>query len=401
MLNYRDVILCAAFAFGLPLRAQIYGFAQGDALFDRSLTGGSLCAHDTVVDDPIGPAVEWSAGGATFDRQRNSIWITNGTVLQERSMDAFGVLCTQPPLFALKSTHVSGLTYDIGRNQLVQLETRDGTAALRFYGVGGAGGCLTSTGVCALQLPAGQRATDVAIDSRRDLLWIAVRSAPGPFLAVTTLRAYRRQDCQMVCSAVVLGHVDALCYRENDDRLLAATRTKMLQIHVQWSRSCPTVVIESECSDYFSDARGLRGFDYRLAHGIPASASCAGAEPGCSVCKPLLDPVGTPVVGNAAFAMRVSNAVPGGSVTMWIKPAPWAPTPFACGTLYTPPGSSIEVATNVPLMGALPCTGTSLVPQPLPLNYTLIGQHYVQAAVTCPGGGTSLTNATLLFVGSE
>jgi hypothetical protein len=401
MTKVRPVLICAVLATALPLSAQgITGYAQADAAHGRSLVGGGLCFMDTVVPSPMPPSLEWSGGGAAIDRRRNSIWISNGTELQEWPLDGDSPLCTRTPSFYLRTmdTHVSGLAYDIARNQLIQLETKDGIAALTYYSIQTGSGCLTPDGGCKLVLSdSSLRATAIAIDSRRDLLWIAVR--PFGSHVVTSLQVYRRGDCQRICTKAVGGGVDAMAYAESTDTLFAATRTQMNRYSVSWHDKCPYVETIGDCAYYHPGTQRLRGFDLRKAHGVPVSEGCSG--PGCANCTPLLDPVGMPVVGNAAFAMQLTHAPSGGLATLWMKPAPAVPTAYECGWLFTPLDVSGAYAVNVPIIGALPCNGTATLSMPLPLEYRLIGQIYVQATILCPGGGISLANATLLFVDSE
>jgi len=405
-----SVLLVAGIA-AQPSPGQLIGFTAQSA--SSGITRQTICQPPTnVCPNALPEPTQAYAGGAAYNPADHSVWHTQGTRLVQNYIDT----CKQPCLTAAflslgPNSQASGLTINPARNEMYQVESLPGTAAVVTYSLKNpAGPCPVMMTACKVALPSAVHlAGAIAYDQKRDLIYVAA-SVFGAAAPQNTLYIYRRADpsCQPFCkvqvdqcSTGILQAIRGMAYDECQDVMyLTDGRQTSTQV-VIWAANCPTFRPLNCCVLNHPAGELWYGFDIESEHARLAGKSCT--QPSCAACPNLsLNAVGDPAIGNFQFGAQFANGPTGGVGLVFMGPGPCQVPglPILCGELYTPLPLFLLGATG--LAGAGICDGQGVVSAAIPNDHTLCGGIVcLQGVVICFGApiGIGLTNGVQIRFG--
>lgn len=391
----------------------VIGFTARSAPASSALTRQVICNPSTrlCADALPAPSAPY-AGGAAYHPIRRTMWHTQGTRLVENQLATCKRTCATAAERVLgNNSLVGGLTINPARNEMYQVESIPGVAAIVTYEFSATAACPKRSDACRFSLPTRQHhAGGIAYDQKRDLIWVATSvftPAPQNFLL-----AFRRGSCRLVCrlavrncsSTTILPAIRALAYDDcRDEIYISDGRTTSVQRVVFTPSSfCPVGLRPFACCP-LNHPRGefWAGFDLQPIRERQLGSSCTGRPcPSCPSMK--LATTSDAVVGNAQFGMRIENGPKGGIGLIFVRPGGCRNTPFGCGTLYALPGGFALPAFG--LVGPGPCGASGGAGMPLPNNFKLCNTLLcAQGVVLCPSGGAfgiGLTNALVIPIDS-
>ena len=351
---------------------------------------------------PIRAYEAW-AGGTAYDPRFQSVWVSDGAVLAEFSVEA-GVQCKQlcPTVKAVIQNNkalVTGLACSDRNPRLFQLASAPGAMEITTYDNSRTTSkCLGKWTVCRYPLNGESIATALAYDEPRNLLYvnIAVKQPTGYQNVLYVAKA--NSPCSPICQIKYFvcgkGFVTGLAYDPCSKTLYATDGAVTENVTVVDPFKC-NIKSGKCCKKQTSPVwRGLAivpGWKQNLTGTSCTSGSC----PSCPSMSAYS--MGDPSLG-APFKLGLKNAPASSYAAMYLKSgAPGTglvlPPPF-CGTWYGFPTLLSYPAAFTG--GSSGCTGQVLHTLPIPAAPPLCGyQITVQWFVLCPGTsfGLGFSNA--------
>jgi hypothetical protein len=342
------------------------------------------------------------AGGTAYEPGREIIWDSDGVRLTGVRVDSVPPcrpVCTPTVVPGLPaSALVTGLAFADAPNKV--LFVADSTPEIMTLLVPPTTACPIFQARCSLAniIPAGHRPGGLAYSEKHKVLFYSSSNfAGGPAMNVV-YAAPSANPCAPLCKFVppsctgfVLGPITGLAYDDGRNALYL-TDGKALQrfVIVPSTAGCQPQPVDCCTAPVVGPYYGL---ELEPSHATQTGAPCTSAPcPACPLME--LDAAGDPVVGNATFALQLTNSPASGSLFAFLGAGPCtAGIPVFCG-LFHPSWAPVSLG-SVPLGGSGPCNGSAAFPLPIPASYALIGITVcVQGVVVCtPGVGLGLTNA--------
>ncbi|MBK8096067.1 MAG: hypothetical protein IPK26_03120 [Planctomycetes bacterium] len=396
-------VLVAAATAQIAVRPTLIGFtdgASGPAIRRVVPCGPMTLACPTGLPGPAAPA-----GGLACNGLRGSVWVTQGSRMEERDLSSCQLLCTAVPAHVLAQSVVSGLAIHEASYDLLELETATGMAAISHRHLRSCPPQVVSS--CTFALPTARHSAGaLAIDQAHGLLFVATSVFGGlaPLNEVLVMRL--GQPCAPICrfpvpdcGGVRMGPLQAMTWDPCRAELIVSDGGHIAFLRRPSIASSPCDFREVACCPATSTGAD-RWFDFDIepTHPRPVGTACIGL--GCRNCPGLRHGTsGDPVVGNPAFTLSCEDG-PAGDIAFFAIGfgGCGAGRPFSCGLLYP---NQFTVIGAQPLVGS-GCSARADVTIPIPLDYALCGiRACSQVAVACGGplgGGWSLTNALELLV---
>ena len=364
-----------------------------------------------VLPDPF-------SGGLAFDPQRESVWHTQGTRLQELLVgNASGAQCRIPcTTGALRvlggNSVVGGLTLDRERRILYQVESVPGAAAISRYRLNGATPCPTGVFQCRFQIPDTARTGAIALLRDPRLLVVSVTDS-SPIAVNNILFVFRQDDpsCTPICRVEVppcpngglLRAIRAMTYDVgNSTLLLSDGRQTLVARLIQLSTGCFALRPVSCCPTNAPNGELYHGLD--LDGPAPRRLGTPCFSRPCTPCPNMTHTAtGIPLLGNPTYSLDIDRGPDNSLAFMVFAFGGGVPQPFGCGTLFPNIGGSIFLGPQflVPAPLSNGCTGSTSFPLPIPLAPPLTGTIFTtQGLLVCPAGGISLTNGLVHVISS-
>lgn len=400
--------LSASVAAQTAVGGRLIGFSGSGFAFTPSISRQQLC-------QPMAPgcatgittARNW-AGGAAYNATKGSLWLTQGTRMEERDVATCDLLCSTPAILTLGAGSVaSGLAFSEARDEMYQLETVPGRAAVSIRHMRSCPANVLS--VCSIALPTSRHvAGAVALDEQNGLLFYASSVfTPGGAPANTILVARLADPCTIICrfnapdcsSGSPLGPIVAAAYDECSGLLYLSDGVKTASL-IRGAATCGFQAVA--CCPIGISGASWFGFDIEPVHPRVVGSSCVGNN--CRNCpNQSLVARGDPAIGNPAFGIDGVNLPAGATFFLGLSAGGCnAPgLPISCGFYHLGapaiflPGAAV---------GGVGCSGQVNTNIPIPANYSLCGlklcaQGYVFCASPA-GPGLSILNALELTISS-
>ncbi|PIE22314.1 MAG: hypothetical protein CSA62_12940 [Planctomycetota bacterium] len=340
-------------------------------------------------------ATDTWAGGTAYDPRFQSVWISDGVVLSEYSVEP-GAMCkplcrTVKAVIQHNRARVTGLACSDRNPRLFQLASAPGAMEITTYDNSRRlTRCLGKWTVCRYPLSKSSIATALAYDEVRDLLYvnIAVKQANGfqNVLYVAKASSPCKPICQMKYFICGRGLVTGLAYDPCSKKLYATDGAVTEDVRIIDPYKC--LIRAGKCCKKQTQPvwRGLA-----IVPGWKQNSTGSSCTTGrCLNCPSMTAySMGDPSLG-APFKLGLKNAPASSYAATFLKsgapgsgiplPAPYCGTWYAFPTLFSYPAAFTG--------GSSSCTGSVLRTLPIPSSPALCGfQLTVQWFVICPVGG--------------
>ncbi|MEM7201922.1 MAG: hypothetical protein AAF628_16770 [Planctomycetota bacterium] len=405
-------ILAAASAAALlcaPLLAQpttpdrLIGLTTGGPVVTPQVSRQQLCQTPSLVCPTGIASPSGHAGGAAYNALNASIWVTQGTRMEERRIADCQLICSTPANLTLGAGSVAtGLAICESRFQMLQLESVLGNAAVSVRHIRSCPPQVIS--VCSFNLPSPRHlAGAVAVDDRNGRVFYATSVFGGLVSPQNTVLVARLDDpCNILCRFTVdscdattrLGAIVGAAYDACSGALYFTDGTNTTCMREPSPATTPCSFRSVRCCP----TGGLltwHGLDIEPAHPRTVGSSCIGRNcPNCP--NQALVANGDPSVGNPGFSISGENLPAGMIFVLGVSPGRCQVPglPFSCGRYVLGPRAIFLPASMV---GGMRCDGQVLTSLPIPKDYSLCGLSLcAQGFVVCRtpiGNGISVLNA--------
>jgi hypothetical protein len=383
-------------------QALIGGANSGTPFMQRQI----YCNPATSLCSPIlGVPANAYAGGTAYEPGRQIIWDTDGlrlTGVRVLSNPPCRPLCTPIGVPGLPATgFATGLAYDDNTSILYVLTS---TPEILTLTTPATTACPVFQSRCSLTgvFPTSHQPGGLAFSEKHRAIFYSASDFSGGaannvvFIApVTSVCAPLCKFTLPGCPGFVLGPITGMAY-DDGRNILYLTDGKVIQrLVIVPGGNCQPQLVDCCTAPVLAPYYGL---EIEPSHVTSTGTACTSAP--CPTCASMLfGALGDPTVGNASFAMNLTNAPASGILLAYMGVGSCtAGIPVICG-MFHPSLAPIYLG-NVPISGTPTCGGTATFPLPIPNAYFLIGLDVcVQGLVVCtPSFGFGLTNALNLRI---
>ncbi len=364
--------------------------------------------------------IRW-AGGTAYNPADQTVWTSDGNVIEGRLMRSCGLVCKMKAtkvLNPLKRPVVSGLAIANWKNRMFQLETYPGMMAIVTYARSGK--CWKPIAKCALTLGGNWVAGGLAYDEPRDLLYYTISQATATggwqnVLMVARANTPCKPFCKIPLKQCFNGMITGLAYDcctnvlpGTTARGLYATYGNVTQrLFVFDPFKCQIKIDPNCCKKGNRPWRGLA-----IIPGWKSGRfgkSCSGKPcPNCPLMTAGLAG-GDPSLGNSNFRYVLGNA-PGGKLAFLFMNGGNCTNGVQLGNfcgLFYPALVPSPFYFGPTVISGMGCLGSAVQPLPIPpipslCGRTFCGQFLVLCFKTNPFTiGFSMSNAVSFTVTSS
>ncbi len=407
-MTFRRFLLASTLSFALPLSAQftkdpmVIGWVdQGPrtlgAVHVQSLT--TSCPKAQFFTSALNGGVVFTAGGTAYDPVTQSVWITNGTEVQQIRLSDKKVLCKFKAMLMDSKAVVSGLAVGRGGTRLIQLETRAGYAGLRSYSLRSCPPIPLRDGCKLSFLGRSEYAAGLAYDPVRDLVLYTVTKPFGTISINTLYVAKDSARCKPICKQPLpfcgpplLGtDVLGLAYDACQGKLYATFGGKTGVYDMPDPSRC-ALKLRHCCNKgfglWFKGLAVLPGWRQ-----FPFGSGCVGK--GCPFCNKIRLRLtgGDPFPGNSRFGITVEFAPVRSYGLLLLAPGRCTKGvgyPFLCGAIFPVMGPTTLVIPYGFLQGKGQCLASGTMPLPIPKDPKLCGLTLCSQALAICGVGSGI-----------
>ena len=358
----------------------------------------------------LGPPVMPFAGGTAYDPGTQTIWNSDGlllTGLSALSVPPCAPVCPPVPCPGLPAgAFVCGLAFAEDTRSLWVIDSTPALMELTFVG----GPCPVPLRRCGLAgvIPPTHTPGGLAYSEKLRMVLYSVSMwgvvPPNNLVFIAPSNAPCAPVCMVpwnACGAVAaLGAITGLAYDDCTDTMYATDGALLANGVLRFvPPNCQ--LLRQQCCNLPVIA-AYYGLCIEPSHPVARGMSCTAAP--CPNCPALaMSTTSDPTLGNARFALQVSNAPAGSVLICMLGPGPCTPgIPVLCGLYYPILPPAPVMFGIVGLGGPAPCGGSGAAALPVPMDVSLCGSTVcVQGLVLClaaPGPGVGLTNALDLTI---
>ena len=343
------------------------------------------------------------SGGAAYDPLRQSLWVTNGTLLEEYPLASKCTASCRSKTSPMGSkVRISGLTIDFENRKLFHLETAPGSFGIVPYDIRS---CPPRPlkGGCTFKL-SNPRATagGIAYNKVQRLFYVAV-SEPALVGYLSSIYVLTQTGCKLICKYPLKtcdvrtqGAITGLAWDHCRGTLYATDGVNTRAIQPLDPRKC-LIKVGSCCAKGGTTRwQGLAILPGRS--GKVVGKGCTGK--GCALCsqQSLLAAGGDAVLGNQGFYLAWRGAPISSAGVLFAGPGlctKGLQLNFLCGLFYPSLKPGFLSLGSIVLNGRTQCTGAGNFKLPLPRDPALCNTTLcVQGLLICnQGSGLGLSPA--------
>jgi hypothetical protein len=318
--------------------------------------------------------VNEGSGGAAYDPIKQSLWVTNGSLLEEYPLASKCTpSCRSKTSPMGKGAKVTGLTIDFENRVLYHLETTPGSFGILPYDIKS---CppVPLKGGCTVKL-SNPRATagGIAYNKVNGLFYVAV-SEPAFVGYISTIYVVTKSGCQVICNyglstcdVRTQAPISGLAWDHCSATLFATDGVNTRAIKPLDPRKCQVTVGVCCAKGGTTRWQGLAILPGTT--GKVVGTGCTGK--GCAFCtqQVLMPAGGDAVLGNQGFYLAWRGAPISAAGVLFAGPGlctKGLKFPFLCGSFYPSLNPGFMVLGSAVLNGRTQCTGAANFPLPLP-----------------------------------
>lgn len=336
--------------------------------------------------------VNEGSGGAAYDPINQSLWVTNGSLLEEYPLASKCTASCRGKTSPMGSAStVTGLAIDFENRVLYHLETAPGSFGILPYDIKS---CppVPLKGGCTVKL-SNPRATagGIAYNKLDGLFYVAV-SEPAFVGYISTLYVVSKSGCQVICTYPLntcdvrtQDAITGLAWDHCSGTLFATDGTNTRAMKPTDPRKCQVTVGVCCAKGGTTRWQGLAVLPGTT--GKVVGTGCTGK--GCASCtqQALYPAGGDAVLGNKGFYIAWRGAPISASGILFAGPGlctKGLQLPFLCGLFHPSLNPGFMPLGSAVLSGRTQCTGAANYPLPLPRDPALCNISIcVQGLLVC------------------